>query len=108
MENKQNKLFTLVFVFDDDKQRLLLGLKKRGFGLGKYNGFGGKVEENESIDDAALRELNEECGLSVSDSNARSPASIISISSVIQSCSRFIFSKFVSQMWTVPSLNRMK
>ncbi|XP_037049870.1 7,8-dihydro-8-oxoguanine triphosphatase-like [Bradysia coprophila] len=76
MENKQKKLFTLVFVFDDDKQRLLLGLKKRGFGLGKYNGFGGKVEANESIVDAAARELNEECGLSVRDSNALTFAGI--------------------------------
>lgn len=65
MEDKQKKLFTLVFVFDDDKQRLLLGLKKRGFGTGKYNGFGGKVEPNESIEKAAIRELNEECGLDV-------------------------------------------
>lgn len=65
MDNKPKKLFTLVFVFDDDKRRLLLGLKKRGLGLGKYNGFGGKVEVNESIEAAAIRELNEECGLTV-------------------------------------------
>lgn len=63
METKPKKLFTLVFVFDDDHHRLLLGLKKRGLGTGKYNGFGGKVEVNESIEMAAIRELNEECGL---------------------------------------------
>jgi len=28
---------------------MLLGLKKRGFGKDKWNGFGGKVEANESI-----------------------------------------------------------
>ncbi|KAG4075006.1 hypothetical protein HA402_014585 [Bradysia odoriphaga] len=76
MENKQKKLFTVVFVFDDDKQRLLLGLKKRGFGLGKYDGFGGKVEVNESIVDAAARELNEEFGLIVRGSNALTFAGI--------------------------------
>lgn len=65
MDIKPKKLFTLVFVFDDEKQRLLLGLKKRGFGAGKINGFGGKVEANESIVNAAVRELNEECGLSL-------------------------------------------
>lgn len=65
MEIKPKKLYTLVFVVDEEKQRLLLGLKKRGFGVGKFNGFGGKVEANESIEKAALRELNEECGLSI-------------------------------------------
>jgi 8-oxo-dGTP pyrophosphatase MutT (NUDIX family) len=38
-------------------------MKKRGFGHGKYNGFGGKVELNETIMDAAIRETNEECGI---------------------------------------------
>ena len=36
------KLFTLVLIRDSD--RILLGLKKRGFGKGRWNGFGGKVE----------------------------------------------------------------
>ena len=40
-------------------------MKKRGFGMGKWNGFGGKVAEGESIDDAAKREVAEECGLTV-------------------------------------------
>ena len=62
-EDKEHKLFTLVFVFDRDENRLLLGLKKYGFGSNKYNGFGGKVEVNEEIESAAMRELEEECGL---------------------------------------------
>ena len=43
------KLLTLVIPVDDDKtrKRVLLGLKKRGFGEGYYNGFGGKVERGE-------------------------------------------------------------
>jgi 8-oxo-dGTP pyrophosphatase MutT (NUDIX family) len=32
-------------------------LKKRGFGAGYYNGFGGKVEPGESIEQAAQREV---------------------------------------------------
>jgi len=32
-------------------------MKKRGFGQGKWNGFGGKVEPNESIEQAAIREM---------------------------------------------------
>ena len=42
---------------------MLLGLKKRGFGKDLWNGFGGKVEKNETITEGALRELKEECGI---------------------------------------------
>ena len=37
--------------------RVLLGLKKKGFGQGYYNGFGGKVEPGETIVQAAQREV---------------------------------------------------
>lgn len=65
MESKERKLYTLVFVFDWREEQILLGLKKRGFGSGKFNGFGGKVEPNEDVVAAAKRELEEECGLKV-------------------------------------------
>jgi 8-oxo-dGTP diphosphatase/2-hydroxy-dATP diphosphatase len=55
------KLLTLVLIRDGE--RLLLGMKKRGFGAGRYNGFGGKVHDGETIEDAARRETREECGL---------------------------------------------
>ncbi len=44
-------------------RRVLLGLKKRGFGAGKWNGFGGKVEPGETLLEAAVREMVEESGL---------------------------------------------
>lgn len=47
------KLFTLVLVVQP--QRVLLGMKKRGFGAGLWNGFGGKVQPGESIEEAARR-----------------------------------------------------
>ncbi|UCF10051.1 MAG: 8-oxo-dGTP diphosphatase [Candidatus Bipolaricaulota bacterium] len=56
------KQVTLCFVYREDGH-LLLGLKKRGFGTGKWNGFGGKIERGESPQQAAVRELHEECGL---------------------------------------------
>ncbi|MBI2637699.1 MAG: 8-oxo-dGTP diphosphatase, partial [Candidatus Sungbacteria bacterium] len=43
--------------------RVLLGMKKRGFGEGRWNGFGGKIEPGETIEAAAKRELFEEAGL---------------------------------------------
>lgn len=63
------KLYTLVFLRND--QQILLGLKKRGFGVKKWNGFGGKVEQNESILDAAVRELKEECCMDVDSLNMK-------------------------------------
>ncbi|XP_038211909.1 7,8-dihydro-8-oxoguanine triphosphatase-like [Zerene cesonia] len=57
------KVFTLVFLRKD--KEILLGLKKRGFGVNKWNGFGGKLEPNESILEAASRELKEECCVDV-------------------------------------------
>lgn len=50
-------------------ERILLGLKKTGFGCGKYNGFGGKFEEGETAVAAAVRELKEECGLAVQEAD---------------------------------------
>jgi len=43
--------------------QVLLGYKKRGFGAGRWNGFGGKVDEGETIEQAAHRELAEEAGI---------------------------------------------
>jgi len=45
---------------------ILLGMKKRGFGAGRWNGIGGKPKEGESIEAAAVRELEEEIGLKIS------------------------------------------
>lgn len=48
-------------------ERILLGMKKRDFGEGKYNGFGGGVKEEETIEQAAVREVKEEAGLNISE-----------------------------------------
>ena len=37
-------------------------MKKRGFGVGKWNGFGGKLHANETMVECAARELHEESG----------------------------------------------
>lgn len=64
-----NKLLTLVIVHQGDK--ILLGMKKRGFGVNRWNGFGGKVTEGESIEQGAKRELVEEAGIEPLDMDKR-------------------------------------
>ncbi|MCX6755437.1 MAG: 8-oxo-dGTP diphosphatase [Candidatus Nomurabacteria bacterium] len=58
------KVLTLCMVLKDNQ--ILLGMKKRGFGAGRWNGFGGKLEESEIVEDGALRELEEEVGIKAS------------------------------------------
>lgn len=53
---------THVFLFNS-KNQVLLGMKKRWFGEGKWNGFGGKNKWDETIIQTALRELHEESGV---------------------------------------------
>ena len=55
---------TLVFVIRDGK--ILLIDKKTGLGKGKINGPGGKVEPGESPEGCAIRECQEELGITVS------------------------------------------
>ncbi len=54
---------TVCFLIENGK--VLLGMKKRGFGEGRWNGFGGKLKDGETIFDAAHRELKEEVGITV-------------------------------------------
>src|SRR5689334_780570 len=50
-------------VFPRYETSILLGMKKRGFGQGWWNGFGGKLKGNETYEDSARRETLEEAGL---------------------------------------------
>ena len=53
---------SLVFPIRGDGA-ILLGRKRRGMGVGKWNGVGGKIEDGETMAECAVRELFEECGL---------------------------------------------
>ena len=57
------KISTIGYCLKENE--ILLAMKKRGFGAGKWNGFGGKVKESEKIKSAAAREIFEESGLQV-------------------------------------------
>jgi 8-oxo-dGTP pyrophosphatase MutT (NUDIX family) len=63
----KSKEYTLVVVTESKHtQRILLGLKNRGFGVGMYNSFGGKFDHpDETVEQCASRELQEETNILV-------------------------------------------
>lgn len=61
------KILTLGFLLK--KNAICLAMKKRGFGEGNWNGFGGKVEDGESIELGTVREIQEESGVVVSETD---------------------------------------
>jgi len=54
---------------NQENREILLAFKKRGFGQGKWNGAGGKLdlEKDGDIFEAAIREIKEEIGIEVKD-----------------------------------------
>lgn len=57
----------LIVVFDTDLKNVLFCIRAKEQYKGLYNFVGGKVEENETNDEAAYRELYEETGISNKD-----------------------------------------
>ncbi len=75
MENIKTTNATLCFPVENG--RILLGKKKHKLGAGFWNGFGGKVEAEETIVSAAVRELEEECGLRSDIENMKQVAQLL-------------------------------
>ena len=65
---KQMTLLFLVKKTDGKIADVCLAMKKRGFGIGRWNGVGGKIEAGESIEEAMIRETKEEIEVNVADS----------------------------------------
>ena len=55
------RIETVSIVYQPPK--ILLGMKKKKFGKGRYNGFGGGVNDGESLERCAIRETSEEAGI---------------------------------------------
>jgi len=58
----------LCFLIKKD-EKILLAFKKKGFGAGKWNGVGGKLDSKKDKDifEVAIREMEEEIGIKVKD-----------------------------------------
>ena len=61
MDKLKNINTTLALIRKDGK--ILLGEKKRGFAKGTLNGIGGKQDPGETIEQAMIRETQEEVGI---------------------------------------------
>lgn len=62
-KTKNLRKVTLCFLVKGDE--VLLAMKKRGFGVGRWNGVGGKKNKKETIKQAAIREAKEEVGVNI-------------------------------------------
>lgn len=63
---------TLVFLVKKSRgeiSHICLAMKKRGFGKNRWNGVGGKVDGQETIEEAAKRETEEEIDVSAKELN---------------------------------------
>lgn len=68
---------TLCFIIrEGSPPHVLLGKKKRGFGIGKFNGIGGKLAPDESPEDGIVREVQEEVGVILPKETLRSAGHI--------------------------------
>lgn len=54
-------IWTICFLLKENK--VCLAMKKRGHGVGRWNGTGGKPKEGENLEDTAKRETLEETGV---------------------------------------------
>jgi len=62
------KNYTLIFLVKKDENKITeicLAMKKRGLGVDKWNGAGGKPNEGESFEECAIRETKEEIGVDI-------------------------------------------
>lgn len=68
---------TIVYITRNNCKEVLLGKRKsKTYATGKWNGFGGKQEEGETMEETAIRELYEESGIQVNPSELEKVAEL--------------------------------
>lgn len=86
------KQLTLLFLRRDDE--ILLAMKKRGFGEGLWNGVGGKLNDNETVEQAAIRECQEEINVTPLELDKVGLLNFLD-----QTMGEMIVSIFISRQW---------
>ena len=66
---KNTSIFTIDLILKNSLQKILLGLRKNPPAKGYWFVPGGRVYKNENLNEAFIRILNEETGLSIEDVN---------------------------------------
>ena len=66
---KRKEVVIFLLKKEDNVTKVLLGLKAKKLGDGKRNGYGGGIKKNESLREAALRELKQELGVEAESSD---------------------------------------
>ncbi|MDQ3064823.1 MAG: 8-oxo-dGTP diphosphatase [bacterium] len=89
------KQLTLLFLIKDSS--VLLAMKKRGFGVGRWNGVGGKLEQNETVEQAMIRECQEE--ICVIPTDYEKVAKIIFHEQYDQEIKELLVDVFVAKKW---------
>jgi ADP-ribose pyrophosphatase YjhB (NUDIX family) len=90
------KVLTLAFLLKDDA--ICLAMKKRGFGEGNWNGYGGKVEEGETIRQAAVREIKEESGVEI---NERDLEEVALVDFIFEDGKHLLVHTYFTRVWNV-------
>ncbi|HEV7424107.1 MAG TPA: 8-oxo-dGTP diphosphatase [Candidatus Paceibacterota bacterium] len=67
---------TLLYLYKANEKQILLGMKKRRFGTGKWNGVGGKLEKGENIKEALVREIKEEIDVTINPDDLKQVATL--------------------------------
>jgi len=60
---RNSTLLFLIKKSDGKITDVCLAMKKRGFGVGRFNGVGGKPDDGETIEETTIREAREEIGI---------------------------------------------
>lgn len=87
---------TLLFLKSGDE--LLLAMKKRGFGEGKWNGVGGKLDAGETIEQALVRECVEEVGVTPTSWRAVGELDFVQDAETAEPWHMFVYA-FIADAW---------